>query len=62
MIADRLKPSDREIRELALRETDPERVLEFQPIAKGPVVALLILMLIGLAAIPMTLLRLARRR
>jgi hypothetical protein len=62
MLADFLKPSDREIRELALRETDPAYVHEFQPIAKGPVVAVLILMVIGLAAVPITLFRLVTRR
>jgi plastocyanin domain-containing protein len=61
MTADFLKPSDREIRELALRETDPARVEEFQPITKGPVVAVLILACVGIAAIPLTLWRLVSR-
>ena len=61
MLADLLKPSDREIRDLALRETDPERVHEFQPIVRGPIVAVLILMLISVAAVPMTVVRVLRR-
>ncbi|HEY3740447.1 MAG TPA: hypothetical protein VGL53_11415 [Bryobacteraceae bacterium] len=61
MTADFLKPTDQEIRELALRETDPARVGSFQPYTKGPLVALLILAGVGIAAIPMTLYRLLRR-
>ena len=62
MLADLLKPSDREIRELAMRETDRAHVHDFQPIVKGPVMAVLILACVGLAAIPMTLLRILKRQ
>jgi hypothetical protein len=62
MPADFLKPSEREIRELAMRETDPAHLQEFQPIAKGPVIAVLILIRVGLALIPMALFRLLTRR
>lgn len=58
MMADLLKPTDWEIRALAVRETDPRHVAEFEPIVQGPVIALLILAAIGLAAVPMTLFRL----
>ena len=57
---ERLKPTDREIRELALRETDPAQAERFAPIAAGPVLALLGLALVGLAALPALLLRLLR--
>ncbi len=58
MLSNLLKPTDAEIRALAVRETDPRRVAEFEPIVKGPVGALLILAAVGLAAVPMTLFRL----
>ena len=61
-MADLLKPTDLEIRALAVRETDPRHVAEFEPIAQGPVVALLILAAIGLLAVPMTLFRLLTRK
>jgi hypothetical protein len=61
MTADFLTPSGEEIRELALRETDPARVAQFQPIVKGPVVAILILACVAIAAVPMTLFRLVKR-
>ena len=59
---DFLKPTEDEIRELALRETDPARAHEFEPITQGPVVALLILAGVGLAAVPLTLYRLVTMR
>ena len=55
---ERLKPTDREIRELALRETDACQAHRFEPIARGPVFALLALACIGLAALPSLLWRL----
>lgn len=57
---ERLKPTDREIRELALRETDPAQAASFQPIARGLLFALLGLAAVGLAALPSLLLRLLR--
>ncbi len=59
---DFLKPTEDEIRELALRETDPAHVGDFQPITKGPVVAILILACVGLIAIPATVYRLVTMR
>jgi hypothetical protein len=57
-LLERLKLTDREIRELALRETDPARAEAFQPIARGPVFAVLGLACMGLAALPSLVLRL----
>jgi hypothetical protein len=59
-LLERLKPSDREIRELALRETDPRQADRFAPIARGPLFALLALAAVGIAALPGCLLRLIR--
>ena len=59
---ERLKPSDREIRELALRETDPAQAARFAPIARGPVFAVLGLAVVALAALPALVLRLFRPR
>ena len=57
-LLERGRPTDREIRELALRETDAAQALGFEPIARGPVFALLALACIGLAALPSLLWRL----
>lgn len=46
-----LAPTSDEIRALARRETDPAEVEHFQPICRGPVMALLLLGLVGLAAV-----------
>jgi hypothetical protein len=54
---ERLKPTDREIRELALRETDASEAHRFEPITRGPVFALLALACLGLAALPSLLWR-----
>lgn len=59
---ERLKPNDQEIRELALRETDPAQADRFAPIARGPAFALLGLAAVGLAALPSLLWRLVRPR
>ena len=59
---ERLRPTDREIRELALRETDPTRAARFEPIVRGPAWAVLGLLGVGLAALPALLVRLARGR
>ena len=58
---ERLEPTEREIRELALRETDPARAKRFAPIARGPVFAVLALLGVGLAALPGMLRRLLSR-
>ena len=49
---ERLVPTERELRELALAETDPARARRFAPIARGPVFAVLALAAVGLAALP----------
>ena len=59
---ERLKPTDAEIRELALRETDAAQARAFEPIARGPVFALCALACIGLAALPSLVWRLIRGR
>lgn len=56
----KLKPSPSEIRRLALCETDPQLYSKFKPITRGPVFAVLMLFLIGVAAIFMVPLRLLR--
>jgi hypothetical protein len=50
-IIDLLKPSAAEIRELALRETDPKHVREFEQICVGPVWVVLLLLVVGLCAV-----------
>lgn len=44
-------PSTQQLEALALRESAPEYYAEFLPIEKGPIVALLILMWVGIAAL-----------
>jgi len=58
----RLVPTEREIRELAHRETDPSRAGDFAPIVRGPAFAVLALAAVGLAALPGLLRRLLRPR
>ena len=53
-----LKPTDREIRVLARRETDPRQAARFEPICRGPLFALVAIPLVVLAALPFCLLRL----
>jgi hypothetical protein len=57
-LLERVKPTDREIRKLAQREVDAAQAQRFEPIARGPVFALLALAVIGLAALPSLLWRL----
>lgn len=49
------------LRQLALRETDPRHAAEFDPITRGPVVALLLLGALGLTVPFYFLGRLLRR-
>ena len=55
-----LRPTRAEVVALALRETDPREAARFEPIVRGPGWAVFALACIGLAAIPSTLVRLAR--
>jgi hypothetical protein len=55
-----LKPTDAEIRRLALDETDPSRADHYEPIARGPAFALLALSVVLVLAMPSCLLRLVR--
>lgn len=59
-ISRHLKPTDREILDLALRETDPAQASRFDPICRGPLFALLAIPLVVLAALPACLFRLLR--
>jgi hypothetical protein len=47
-----LKPTDAEILALADQETDPAQCARFEPIARGPVFAVLALAAVGIASIP----------
>ena len=47
-----LKPTDPEIRRLAIEETDHTRSSGFAPFEKGPLFAVLVLAFVGIAAVP----------
>jgi len=55
-----LKPSDREILALALRETDPREAHDFEPICRGPLFAVLAIPAIVLLAVPSLVVRALR--
>jgi hypothetical protein len=55
-----LQPTDREILALAKAEARPELAHRFEPICHGPAFAVIAVGLVGLAAIPSMLWRLAR--
>lgn len=42
-----LRPTTEQMRRFALRETEPERARAFEPIAAGPVAAVLLLLVVG---------------
>lgn len=56
-----LQPGPDEIERLALRETDPSHYAEFEPITRGPVAAVVIVLAVGMAAVLVTPFRLLRR-
>lgn len=56
-----LRPTPAEIERLALRETDPARYAEFEPITRGFAYALGILLMVGIAAAAVTPFRLLAR-
>jgi len=56
----RLKPTDREARELALRETDPAEAEKLAPITRGPIFAILAVPVVVLLAVPSCVARLVR--
>jgi hypothetical protein len=58
----RLRPTEKEVHELARRETDPRLYAQFTAIARGPVVAVLALLGLGLVAIVCTPFWWLRRR
>ena len=60
MILDYLKPSEADIRRLAEQETDPALAATFEPVCRGPLVALLILAAVAVAAIPRSILHTLR--
>jgi len=57
-VLERLEPTEQELRELALAETDPAQAGRFAPIVRGPLFAVLALAVVGLAALPGILRRL----
>ena len=61
-LLNRLKPTDREIRGLALRETDPAQASHFAQITRRPVFALVAQTRVGLAVLPSCFRRLPHRR
>lgn len=58
----RLRPTEREVYELAIRETDPRRYSEFTPISRGLPFALLSLFGLGVLAVLATPFWLLRSR
>ena len=60
MSLDFLRPTEAEISDLALRETEPKLAADFSPITKGPVVAVLLLAGVAMAALPLHLWRALR--
>ena len=56
----RLKPTEKEVRELALRETDMLAFRRFQPINRGPWFAVSAILLVLLVSIPACIIRLFR--
>lgn len=50
-----LRPSDDQIRELALREATTAHSAAFEPVVRGPVFAVVALALVGLLVVPLTL-------
>jgi len=57
-IVDLIRPTQREIEELAIRETQIAHQDAFTPICGGPIVVLLIMAWLGLAVFPISLWRL----
>lgn len=56
-----LMPSALEIERLAVRETDPARCHEFEPITRGPVLAVALLVGVAIAALAVSPVRLVMR-
>ncbi len=56
------KPSDEELRRLALRETDPRHHRRFEPIARGRVFAVAALLVVVALSAPFVLARICRGR
>jgi hypothetical protein len=54
----RLLPTPRAIEQLALRESDPAHVHEFEPITAGPFVAVAVVIAVGIVAAALTPFRL----
>jgi hypothetical protein len=55
-----VKPTEAEIKRLAIDEADPLRYARFEPIARGPLFGLCALALVGLAALPSSVFRAIR--
>lgn len=56
----RLKPTEEEVRELALRETDARAFRRFQPINRGPLFAVSAILVVLFVSIPASIIRLFR--
>jgi hypothetical protein len=60
MPLDPFRPRQEELRKLALAETDPSQHARFEPICKGPVFAVLVLIYAGVIALPFLVVRAVR--
>jgi hypothetical protein len=56
-----LKPTEAELGQLALRETDPQFYEDFEPLTRGPIYAVLVLFLVCICATVAIPSRLAKR-
>jgi hypothetical protein len=50
----RLRPTEREVHELAVRETDPRFYARFAPITRGRTFAVFAILALGLVAVALT--------
>jgi hypothetical protein len=56
-----LRPTGTEIHDLVVREMDPARTAEFEPVCRGPLVGVLALAVIGIACVVTSPVRIVRR-
>jgi hypothetical protein len=61
-LPDALRPSQRGVEELAKAEADPDQCSRFEPICKGPVFAVIVIVFAGLVSLPALLVRAVPRR
>ncbi len=60
MILEALRATEKEVEDLARAETDPAQYARFEPICRGPVFAVFVLVFAGLTALPVLPLRVIR--